>query len=74
MVGLCCRRKIIVVVVAHFMKITMDMRHPAAVSFEALFAFYLCLPHPIPVEVKKVVVIPAVGPGFLVLVFFGIWI
>src|SRR5262245_53436481 len=64
MIGLRSRGKIIGVVYSLFVKIHMHMRHPLIVLNNALTALYLCLPGPITVQVKIIVIGPSTWPGF----------
>src|SRR5690606_15426985 len=61
------RRKIIGIVDKLLVKINMDLRHPLVVDFQPLLRFHLACPHPIAVQIEKIMVWPPTGPRFVVL-------
>ena len=56
--------KVIIAFGVHFMKITMYLRHPFVVFFHTLLCLHLCLPGPVTVQVKIIMIGSAQGPGF----------
>ena len=60
------RGKIIRISGILFMKITMYGRHPLIVFFNPALCFYLCLPCPIPVQIKMIMIASSSGPWLIV--------
>src|SRR5206468_11487479 len=67
MVRLRRRGKIIRIVIALLMIIAVYLRHPLVVPKYALLCFQLCLPGPIPVQVKIVMIEPSSWPWLTML-------
>ena len=57
-----------------FMKIAMNNRHPFIIFFNPLLCFYLCLPGPIPVQVKIIMIASSSRPWFIVFHSIAIYI
>ena len=74
MIRLCSRCKVIGLVYALLMKVYMHVGHPLQVLYNTLLAFYLCLPGPVTVKIKVVMVASAAGPGFPVFSGIDRWI
>ena len=64
MIGLRCRCKIIWLINSLFVIVNMYLWQPLIVNNHALFAFNLCLPGPITVKIKIVMISSAAWPGF----------
>ena len=66
MIGLRCRGKIIGLIDPLLMKVHMYLGHPLVIKTDPLLAFHLCLPGPVTVQVKIIVIGSATGPGLTV--------
>ncbi len=73
-VGLCSWCKIIGLVYALLMKVYMNIWHPLQVFDYPLLAFHLCLPGPVPIQIKIIVIGSSARPWFTVLTCVGRWI
>ena len=63
MKGLGGGSKVIRIVDQLFVVIAMDLRHPLIVFLHAGLCFHLCLPGPVAVQIKVIMVHPSAGPG-----------
>ena len=73
-VGLRRRGKVVGFVKSLLMKINMNLREPFVIEFQPLLRFHLCLPGPVAVKVKIIMIGSSSRPWFLVFpgLYFGV--